>query len=311
MPDVKEIDAGPAHSATSDKPNAPQQKADASNEGAPPKEDKDKAAAAASDELDDGETTGESATPPGEGAAAGGPKKKGGFQRRIDELSREAREANERYERAMLVVERLTGGKQPAEGAQPQQKEDPKPERSQFEDPDKFTEALVAWTGKRAAQAAINEERGRNLHAAILQAQQQLQSAYDERVAKVKEKHPDWEAKVMTNDVEISVPMAQEIVTLEHGPLVALYLSEHKEEAKRISKLDERSAVREMARIEMKVSTAPKPEVSNAPDPVKPVGTRNKAGPKSPEEESTEEYAARRNREIADQKRPPGRRAAT
>jgi hypothetical protein len=303
----EEVKSAPALSATSDKPDVTQQPADASNKGAPP--DQDKAA------PDEGKTTekpaaSENTEHPGEEAAAdadGARKPAKGVQKRLDELTKRAGEAERRFEQAMALVEKLTGAQPGATTAKSDQ-EDPKPTRDKYEDPDKFAEDLAAWTGRKAAQAAINEERTKTLYAQVVTAQQQLQRTYDERVEKAKAKLTDWADVVMTDELQISVPMAQEIVLLEHGPEVAYYLGKHPAEAKRISLLDARSVVREMARIEAKVLE--KPAVSSAPNPVKPVGSRNAAGPKSPEDESMEEYAARRTREEQDKRRPGARRAS-
>lgn len=302
MPDVTVVN-GPALSATTDKPMIDEAAVQAAAEA------KAKAEAQA-------KTTAESATAPGEGATAKPPK--GGLQERIDELTKRAREAEEarvraeedaRQSRGMLdrvLGERASAAattEKPASTAA-----DPEPKREDFDDPDEFSQAKAAWAGRQAAKHVIAEAQSKQLQAAIVATAQEIQRQHDARVEKEKKEDRDWEATVMRPEVKISPLMAQEIVLMENGPKVAKYLALHEDEAKEIFALcdpsipiqlqDRAPTARAMAKLAQRLA-ASATTTTAAPEPIEPLGSRNRANRKTADEETMEEYAARRNAEIA------------
>lgn len=324
---------GPALSTTSDMPVV-ETKPDASNEGKPPEP---KAASETEVVVEDKTKTGESATPPeNETAANGEPEKKPakGVQKRLDELTRQREEeraariaAEKRHDELMKAI--MEGRIQPASTDAPAvktteatQDEDPEPQRptkTDFSDPDAWDAALLgyaeqkaAWTARREVAAARKADLDAQQKRAAEEAQRATMAAHEARVAKAKEKHADW-AEVAESDVQITMPMAHAILQHEQGADIQYYLGSHPDEAARISKLPVYNQLVEIGVIAAKVAapaagaSAPAKPISQAPAPIKPTVSGSAAVAKSPEEESMEEYAARRSKELSSDRRP-GRR---
>lgn len=182
--------------------------------------------------------------------------------------------------------------------------DDPRPARHQFDDPDSYDEALINWSSRRAEQLARAEERQRVSQESQKAQMERTQAQWSDRRATFMADHPDFEAVAERDDLQISLPMAQAMLESEDGPAVAYYLGQNPETAARIAKLDPIQAVREIGKIEARLSAQSEaPTPSRKPDPIKPVGSRSNAGPKSPDQETMEEYAARRASEIAASRR--------
>ena len=113
--------------------------------------------------------------------------------------------------------------------------------------------------------------------------------------------HPDFEEVAEGDNVTITPTMANAIWTSETGPAVAYYLGQNPEEAARIAKLDPLQAIKAIGKIESRLeadTSAPAPAAKpRKPDPIRPVGGSERATRKAPEDESMQEYAARRIRE--------------
>lgn len=182
------------------------------------------------------------------------------------------------------AVSKLTGEKDPP-------KEPERPVRETFDSPDAFEKALESYVAEKArveAKAAAKVE--------FEQQQQEdrskaLLSTYQERKSAFEADHPDFEELVYSDDVKISPAMTQAILEAEDGPAIAYHLGQNPDVAERISGLSPAQQVFEIGRISVKlVAPAPKPK----PEPIRPLNTRNTAGPKDPSEMNMDEYAAHR-----------------
>jgi hypothetical protein len=193
---------------------------------------------------------------------------------------------------------------------------DPRPQRKDFDDPDKYEAALIDWSAKSAAKITQAEIERQSKESAATQArkktEEKQQSEFKERVdawTKAKtaaiEKYPDWMEVAESPDVTITPAMAfammEENLDSGKGFEIAYYLGKHPEEAAKIAALasDTRQELA-IGRLAERLAAAPV-KVTKVPDPPKPVGSRSSALKKSPESESMEEYATRRNAEL----RPP------
>lgn len=175
---------------------------------------------------------------------------------------------------------------------------DPRPTREQHDDPDAYDEALIEWSSRRAASAAVESETQKRVQAEQAREQETIRTGWETRRAQAIIDMPDYAEIAESPDVQISVAMAHSIITAPDGPKLAYHLGKHPEDAARIAKLPPALAVFEMGLLSAHLQTKMAPEVSKAPAPVKPLGSRSAALRKSPNEESMEEYAARRNREL-------------
>lgn len=312
--DILDTRGVPALSSTSDVPVV-ENKPDAS----PAVPD---TSAAPSPDPEDGKTPAESATAeqPGDTPASDAPKKAQGVQKRLDELTkqredekRRALAAEERLDRALAALERATG--KPAEEAKKAIDEsDPepvKPAKLGYDDLDAYEAALseyvdqkAAWVARREVKAARAEDDKQRKDAEIAGEQQKARDAYRTRREKVKEKYADFEQVAESPDVTVSGVIAQAILHTEEGPELQYYFGRNPEEAKRVSALNPYHQLVELGKIAQRLNEPPaKPQVSAAPKPITPVRSTATVA-KSPEEESMEEYAARRKAELAKAGRP-------
>src|SRR6185437_11567462 len=162
---------------------------------------------------------------------------------------------------------------------------------------------------KEAQQRAAQEENSR------------IEREWNERRAKFIEKTPDYAEIAEADDIPVTEVMAASIRTAENGPDVAYWLGEHPEEASRIANMtrgvyppgwvdamgrsvggtpmpDVLRQTFEMGKIAASLSAAPV-RAPTAPAPINPVRSSASAVRKSPDDETMEEYAARRRSEMA------------
>ena len=227
-------------------------------------------------------------------------------ERKADQLS-----AN--LTKALESIETLTK-RDAASIAKEHETQDPRPNRESFDTPDAYDSALIDWSARKAALVAKAETKAEldraakevSDKAANDQMDADNRRTLDEfagRKAKFIEDHPDYEELVdAKEDLPISIPMANVILTDDDGPAIAYYLGQNPDEAARISALPPVRQVSELGRIAQRLNT--KPAVSTKPAPIKPLKVGSEAASrKGPNEESMAEYAARRGREIANDKR--------
>lgn len=209
--------------------------------------------------------------------------------------------------KALTALEQM-GGQNANRVAKDIEAQDPRPLRDKFDSPDAYDTALIDWSGRRAALVATaelqaqQEAKDTERKTAEQKAQtdkhnQEVADAYSERKTKFMDDHPDYEELVESDDLKISIPMSQVILNDEDGPAIAYYLGQNPDEAARISKLIPVKAIAELGRIAARLNA--KPTVSTKPAPIKPLNSGSApATRKSANEESMEEYAARRSAEI-------------
>lgn len=316
MPDVvvevpKQIDlldtGAPSLSATSDMPVV-ETKPDASppekKETAPPAEKEPEVAEKKPEE---------SATPetPDDAAAEPEPKKAKGVQKRIDELTRQREDERRRAEAAEARELRILAALEKATGSKESEKELQKPVLDP-NNPDAYNTALEEYVVAKAGNAAeakvkekLAEEEKKRTDEQNAAHFRQLQESYRSRVEKAKEKHPDYSEIAESPDVQVSPAMASAITYSDDGPEIAYFLGKNPAEAERISKLLPQLQLVELGKISQRLQAPPastKP-VSAAPAPGKPIKASSEAS-KSGDEESMEEYASRRKKQLAEERRP-------
>lgn len=267
-----------------------------------------------------------------DGGQQGQQQKKSGINERFSELTAKRKEAEEaaaaanaRADKLSTTAETLTknlsdaletikqmGGSKEADAIKASQAADPQPKREQFETPDQYDAALVKWATREGARAAAAEFEQRQAEARQKEendrktrteeeqrtAQQRLfeesSKAFAERRTKAIEQMPDYETVAENPEVQITPHMGALILGDSNGPQIAYHLGKNPQEAARIAALPVAQQLFEMGRIAAEVAR-PKPNVSKAPPPVKPIsGTNANATERSLDELSPEEYAAKR-----------------
>lgn len=193
-----------------------------------------------------------------------------------------------------------------------------RPTREQFQNPDDYDAALVKWAADSAAHTVRQEEQTRETERRAAEAKdaqertqreevERLRQGYQDRVAKFKADHPDYDEVTTSDDLPISEVMAGAIVTAENGPELAYYLAENPQEAERIARMtrgtyqggpnhgrpapDVPRQMFEMGKLAAKLASPPA-RAPTAPAPITPLRATNGAAvSKDPNEMSTEEYA--------------------
>jgi hypothetical protein len=226
-----------------------------------------------------------------------------GVQKRIDELTRQradaerlAAEQSARLDQALKVVEQLTGRNAQEAGKQTEEK-DPRPAREQFDDPDAYDEALIEWSTRRTSAAFVAEAEAKRIEAQTKAYQEEVRTTWEKRRSQALTEMPDYVEVAESPDLQIRMPMAGAIVMADNGPQIAYHLGKNPDIAARIAALPANQQVFEMGILAASLK-GKKPEVSNAPAPIKPLGGHADAVSKAPHEESMEEYAARRKQEL-------------
>ena len=295
----------------------------------PAKEEKPEAKADAAPEEGKKPADSAPAEDPAEDAAAnteeaGKPKSKG-VQKRIDELVKQREEERAEKLRLLAIVEQYQ--KQPPKQEEAQVDEDPEPLRPSRDPnaaPEVYEQALAeyadqkaAWSARKAVKEALAEEAKKAEQREVEAKAKAAQESYVARVNKAIEKYPDYKAVAESPDVQVSMPMAQAIITSDHGPEIAYHLGKNPAEAARIAALPPVQQLVEIGLIVAKLTAPapkadsqppqPKPSVSAAPKPIKPLESKGETHVKTPDEETMEEYAARRKRELAAERRPGAR----
>lgn len=312
--DLLDVSGAPGLSSTNDMPveTKPDATSDAKVEDAPavpPEQSGEVEQPAESATADTEEDPG-----PTDGEPRGVPK---GVGKRLAELTRREEEAKARAEAAEQRLERMLGlfeqqmGASPEAAQQAQQAQgDPEPvepSRAEYVDTDAYVEAVKRYADTKATWSARREVA--RLHAeqqeaartnAIAQATRQAQEAYAARIETAKSKYADFKEVAERSDVQVSPAIAAAILHLDIGPELQYYFGKNPAEAKRISALSPIVQPYELGLLASKLTAPaveapkPKPAVSAAPAPIRPLTGSAAPLTKSIDQMDMSEYAAHR-----------------
>jgi hypothetical protein len=285
--------------------------------------------AATDDVEDEGKTATESATEGDQVEFEEAHPAKKGINKRFSELTAEKKAlqaaadeakaateaANQRAARAEAEFARLTAEAEKAQATVPvvvDAKDDPAPNRNEYDDPDEFTAAISAHATRqelrrasaaaqeaaaeraRAAQTAANAANQEKINAAI----NELHGNFQKRVAEVKTEYPDYDEKVSNNtDLTMRNQTFFMIEQATDSPHILYHLASNPDVLSSLDKLNQMEAAIRIGEIQAELRIARKPKVTKSAPVVKPVGNRASPQQKTPNEESMEEYAARREQE--------------
>jgi hypothetical protein len=240
-----------APAADGTQPEAPVENADATT--AQPSEADDQGEASASEPSGD---------QPGDDAAAK-PKRKHWATERIDDLTRQRREAE-------------------------RQAEYWKARAGQTVDPNTldYEEGIAERVSQRNRQEQADTAKAT--------AEQLAGEAFNYRETIARERFADYETVTRNPSVPITPAMAEIIRDSDVGPDLAYHLGKNVTEAARIAALPVNHQAVELGKLEARV-TAPKPLPDRAPAPVQPVSGIAAGGSKDPGKMSMTEYIAWRN----------------
>jgi len=240
----------------------------------------------------------------------------------------EAEQAKRETAEAKAEVERLKAeATQAAILVVSKAEEDPVPDRTAFEDPDKYEQAVIAHTARQeirkaneAAETAAKERQAvadkkvkEEQQARVQEQITALHKTFNERVEAAKPDYPDYAEKVTNNEkLILRNDIFFTIEQSEQSPHILYYLADHHEEAATLNTLSPIAAALRLGRMEAEIAISRKPKVSKAAAPERPVGNRSSPERKTRDEMSVAEYEKQM---IADgaipDRTPRARKAAT
>jgi hypothetical protein len=184
-------------------------------------------------------------------------------QDRIDELTRARREA-EREAAHWRRIAQDGAPRQQEQPAQPKAAEEPNPADYQYGEADPRYIRELARHEARQEFAEQAKARDRDTHV------RSVEQTWQSRQAAFAKDHPDFH-EVFDRDWPCSPAMADAIKTSDDGAAVAYHLAQNPDEARRIAALTPLAQVRELGRLEAKLTSSatstPQPKIiSTAPD---------------------------------------------
>ncbi len=250
-------------------------------------------APAVTDDQSEPKEGGEPATP--EDAPA---KQKSGFQRRIDELTREKYEAQRAAKDAVAQAEEYQ--RQAIQAQTPQQGQDPFPTLEQAGwDEGTYQKEVQGWYQR---QAKVEYERQEYTKQVETQQKAQVKQAAEmqTKVSEAVTRYPDFVAKIqnpeLPNLAELNPAAFEAVVSSDKFAEVAYYLANNPTDLYALESLNPLAAVRKIVQLETKLSTsAQSPTTPPPPPPKGKVGGTGKSN-KAPKDMSINEFMDWRNK---------------
>lgn len=215
-------------------------------------------------------------------------KKKGGFQKRIDKLTREKAELEGRLAAQAAAAKPVEKAPEPVKAAEG------KPESKNFETYEAYVEALTDW---KLDQKEVAKTKAAADAKAADEAKSSAQK-WNEQLKDARSRYDDFD-EVALADAPISQAVHDAIVGSENGADLAYFLGQNPAERERINALKPVAAHVALGKILASLETsaeseeAPveqKPKVSKAPAPIRPLGTKSAIAAKRIDDMSTDEY---------------------
>lgn len=215
--------------------------------------------------------------------------KKTGVQKRIDQLTREKYE--ERRQREALE-KRL---KELEEQNKPEPLKAPKEE--DFDDYNQYLEQQADYLAAKAAEKLEQQSKAKEQQLALAEQQQLAQQRAEKFAERIQTEMTQYEGfmEKMNDPVftDITHRMDQELIGLiqesDKATALTYHLATNIEVADQLSRLNPIHAARELALIEAKLEVPQPNKISNAPDPIKPIGS-NESAVKDPDQMSMDEW---------------------
>ena len=220
------------------------------------------------------------------------------YKRRIDELTKDKHEARRHAERLEKMLEQISNQQQRApEPVAPNiQPPDPNDFAGGQYDP-RYIQAQLEYTRVSAIEEAKRAVAAEYEQRAQYERQAQAQAKLEASEAATRAKFADYDAVIegITSDPRLAQnpTIRQALLGLDNGPEIAYTLGKNLDVAYEISQMNPIQAGMRLAEI---INRAPR-KTSNAPTPIKPLGTTGANPAKTLYEMSPHEFIAARNAE--------------
>lgn len=220
------------------------------------------------------DTQADSATAPADTAAEEPKPHKadGGFQRRINRLTREKHEALGRLDALEREVEELRARSRNA--TLPNHGSDQEPRQDQFQRYEDYVTARAEWRAEQRVKA-LTAEIQQNLRAqAAERSQAERIRSFEQRFFEQGKGEEPAEVLDELKALPVLAESIAEYLTSESDNpyLLGKWLTENPDEAERLSRLRPTAAVKELAKVDAQLGAKPQPRTTRAPAPVSTVG---------------------------------------
>jgi hypothetical protein len=213
-----------------------------------------------------------------------------GVQPRIDELTRARREAEREASYWRGIAQQ--GQAQTSAPAAPI-----KPTPDKYSDYGDYVEALTDWKAEQAVAKRMEQDSTRKVTETRAQT-------FAERQVAARAVLPDYDAVVGASDAPIAEHVGEALKDSTRGPELAYHFAKNPEVLQRLNSMDQRSADREIGRLEATLPTitppvAPSKKLSDTPAPANTKGPQGRATTPSLATASMDEYMAQRKSQGA------------
>jgi len=217
-------------------------------------------------------------TPVAQPPEAGEAKVKNWATKRVDELTRDWRQAERERDQLRQELERVR--QQPV----PVQIQG-KPTPEQFPDYNQYVEALTDWkVGQAQKNVQESFERQRQV-----EQETQLVRNFEESEDTARGLYEDYDVVTRNPELKVTTSMIDTLSGFEMGPEVLYYLGKHADEAARIARLPPKQEAAALARIEARLERLSQQAPTTAPPP--PSTVKGSASvEKKPEQMTDKEY---------------------
>jgi hypothetical protein len=165
---------------------------------------------------------------------------------------------------------------------------DNKPKMSQFENVEDYVEAVADWKLAQHDQSS-----------AKVKSEQAQKSIYDrtEKIYAKAEKIQGFDRDEF-DALPLTTSIAQAIIESDEAPRLMAHLASNPAEVQRIANLSPARQAEEIGKLEIKIQDAKPVQISKAPAPITPIGSRGSSS-KDPSDMSDAEFAKWRKSQIA------------
>jgi chromosome segregation ATPase len=204
------------------------------------------------------------------------------IERRFSELTKQREEARREAERIRAEKDALEARLREYEAKQAPARQEPqndapkaddgKPTPDQYTDAFEYAEALAQWSAEQALRARDKVEQERK----AAEQRNQTVKAWEKRVEAFRKNIDDYDEVVASSTVAVSDQVRDAILDSDVGPQLAYYLAKNPDVAEDLRSRSVISALREIGKLEAKLSAEsvvekPVAKPSRAPAPINPI----------------------------------------
>ena len=195
------------------------------------------------------------------------------LERRFSDLTKQREEARKEAQQERQRREELEARIAALEKPAPQARDvDEEPQPSQFQDAFEYAKALAEFSTERA----LAERDKRDAESKVAAERQKVIETWASKVQTAKVSMPDFDDVVASSDVIIHDDIRDAILESDVGPQVLYHLAENDELAKKIAAMSPKAALREIGKLEERLTVKPTAEQksvvkSRAPAPISPI----------------------------------------